>query len=202
MENRKVVPLSFYLNEDVVDISKSLLGKFLFTRIDGLLTGGMIVETESYLGVEDRASHAFNHRKTERTKTLYEKGGRAYVYLCYGMHNMFNVVTNKKDVPHAILIRALEPKFGIDIMMKRRGSKKIIDLCAGPGSLCKALLITKDQNNQSLNSETLWIEDRGIIIKEREIVKSERVGVDYAREWAKLPLRFRIKDNQWCSKAK
>lgn len=204
MENNLLVlPLSFYRTNDTVDIAKKLLGKYIFTKFDGILTGGMIVETESYLGIEDKGSHAFNGRFTSRTEPLYESGGIAYVYLCYGMHYMFNVVTNTKKVPHAVLIRAIEPTTGIELMLKRRGMKKISpSLTAGPGALCKALNITKEQNKQSLKSSTLWIEDRKIYFSENEIMKSQRVGISYAKEWALFPFRFRIKGNKWTSKAK
>src|SRR3954469_4711741 len=112
------LPLSFYLRKDVVKISKELLGKVLVTNWRGELTSGRIVETEAYEGEIDKASHAFKGR-TARTEVIFGEGGRAYVYLCYGIHQMFNIVTNRNDIPHAILIRAVEPIQGIDIMLKR-----------------------------------------------------------------------------------
>lgn len=192
----KIIPLSFYKKTDVIQIAKSLLGKFLFKRVDNTLCGGMIVETECYKGIIDKASHAYNRRYTKRTKTLYEPGGVAYVYMCYGIHHLFNIVTNKKNVPEAVLIRALEPFFGISTMQKKSKS-----LTSGPGALCAALNITKKQDNLPLLKE-IWLEDRGIFIKEDQIVQSPRVGVAYAQEDAFLPYRFRIKGNKWASKAK
>lgn len=184
------LPNSFYSHEDVVLIAEQLLGKFLFTKIDGNLTGGMIMETEAYKGVDDKASHAYKGKVTSRTAPLYENGGVSYVYLCYGMHHLLNVVTNKKDIPHAVLIRALYPTEGLDIMLTRKKTKS--KPASGPGSLCKSLGITKDHNNIDLTGNTLWIEDRNVFIKKEDIIKSPRVGIDYAQEHAKLPWRFRI----------
>jgi DNA-3-methyladenine glycosylase len=193
----------FYLREDVVLISKELLGKFLYTNTDGKLTGGMIVETEAYHAPEDKASHAFENKRTPRTENFYHQGGISYVYLCYGIHHLFNVVTNKKDRPHAILIRAIEPTEGIDTMLKRRGKTKLTpELTAGPGSLTMALGINSKHNGISLFGDTIWLEDKGISVKKNQIIASPRVGVDYAEEWAIKPWRFRIKNNPWTSKAK
>ena len=197
------LPKEFYLREDVIQISKELLGKFLFTKINGKITGGMIVETEAYMAPEDKASHAYNYRRTNRTETFYKDGGIAYVYLCYGIHNLFNIVTNFKDVPHAILIRAIEPREGIETMLKRRRkTKPTYDLTAGPGSLSLALGITVKHNGLDLAGDMIWVEERDILIPEKEIIKSPRVGVAYAEEYANKPWRFRIKDNPWTSKAK
>jgi DNA-3-methyladenine glycosylase len=187
------LPLSFYKEKNIIEIAKKLLGKFLFTYINGRLEGGMIVETESYGGIKDKACHAYNGRFTERTKTMYEEGGVSYIYLCYGMYNLFNVVTNKSGIPEAILIRALEP------LTK---NKKDLFIASGPGKLCKALNITRDLNNVKLNSSKLWIEDRKIEVEEKNIIKSKRVGIDYAEEDAFLPWRFRIRENKFTSKAK
>lgn len=197
-----MLPLSFYLDEDVVKIGKNLLGKYLFTNTDGHKTGGIIVETESYAGITDRASHAYNNRKTQRTQTMYEKGGIAYIYLCYGMHSLLNVVTNIERIPHAVLIRAIEPTTGIDIMLKRRKKTKLErSLTAGPGALTKALKIDQKHNGLLFTSKQLWIED-GKKILQKDIICSPRVGVEYAKEDAKLPFRFRIKHNKWTSLAK
>jgi DNA-3-methyladenine glycosylase len=197
------LPLSFYQQKDVSQVAKQLLGKFLFTKIDDELLGGMIVETEGYGGIHDKASHAFQNRYTERTKPLYENGGIAYVYLCYGMHYLLNVVTNKKDIPHAVLIRAIEPTHGIEAMLRRKNKTKLDKtLTSGPGALCKALGITLKHNRLKFTSSIMWIEDKKIDIKEENIVKSPRVGVAYAKEDALLPLRFRIENNKWTSPAK
>lgn len=198
------LPLSYYLQEDVVALSKDLLGKFLFTNInDQGVTGGMIVETEAYAGAIDKASHAHGNKKTNRTKVMYEEGGVAYVYLIYGMYNLFNIITNSGGIPHAILIRAIEPMVGIDIMLRRRKMESLKrNLTAGPGTLTRALGITREQNGISLLEDTIWLEDRGVHIKEKDIIASPRVGVAYAEEHAELPWRFRIKDSKWTSPAK
>ncbi len=195
-----IFPLTFYQDEDTVKIAKQLLGNYLFTNIDGNKTGGIIVETECYLGINDKASHAYNNRKTDRTKMMYEIGGTAYVYLCYGMHSLLNVVTNKKDIPHAVLIRAIEPTHGIETMVKRRNKPKLErSLTAGPGALTKALKIGQEHNGLLFNSPLLWIEESSNKILEKDILKSPRVGVEYAKEDAKLPYRFRIRNNNWTS---
>lgn len=179
-----MIPLSFYQSSDVVALGKSLLGKLILTRIDGELTGGYISETESYAGITDKACHAYNNRRTERTEVMYAKGGVAYVYLCYGMHHLLNVVTADFGTPHAILIRAIIPAVGIDIMKKRRNKEP---LSSGPGTLTKALGITRKQNGASLNSSEIWIEEG---VKVDSITAGPRIGVDYAGEDAFLPYRF------------
>ena len=197
------LPQDFYLREDVIKISKDLLGKYVFTNIDGRLTAGMIVETEAYMAPEDKASHAYNFRKTSRTEIFYKDGGLAYVYLCYGMHYLFNVITNTRETPHAVLIRAIEPLEGIEVMLERRGKAELnFGLTAGPGSLSKALGITALCNGLDLTGDQIWLEDKNKIILEENIIKSPRVGVAYAQEYASKPWRFRIKDNPWTSKAK
>ncbi|MBX9851465.1 MAG: DNA-3-methyladenine glycosylase [Cytophagaceae bacterium] len=197
------LPREFYLREDVIQISKDLLGKFLFTRINGKTTAGMIVETEAYMAPDDKASHAYGSRRTPRTEPFYKDGGISYVYLCYGIHYLFNIVTNYKNIPHAILIRAIEPKEGTETMLKRRRKTRVsYGLTAGPGSLSLALGITTKHNGLDLAGDMIWLEDKGIVIPEKEIIKSPRVGVAYAEEYAAKPWRFRIKDNPWTSKAK
>jgi len=185
-----------------VQIARELLGKFLITNInDEGITGGMIVETEAYLGAIDKASHAYGNRKTPRTSIMYDEGGIAYIYFIYGFHYLFNVITNYSQVPHAVLIRAIEPVEGTDLMLKRRGmDKPERKLTAGPGILCKALGITKEQNGISLLEDTIWIEDRGAYVPDEDIVAGPRVNVSYAAEDALLPYRFRVKDNKWTSK--
>lgn len=195
------LPESFYLGADVVAISKSLLGKYIFTCIDGLLTGGYIVETEAYNGVIDKASHAFGNRLTKRTQTMFEKGGVAYVYLCYGIHEMLNVVTAEEGNPKAILIRAIEPTEGIDIIKIRRGMESIKpNITAGPGSVAKALGIDRKLNGISLQSDTLWIEDRGLSFANDQVAAVPRIGVAYAGQDALLPYRFYVKGNVYVSK--
>lgn len=182
--------LEFYLNEDVVDAAKKLLGKVLVTQVEGVLTSGVICETEAYAGVNDRASHAFGGRRTERTETMYKQGGHAYVYLCYGIHELFNVVTHSENIPHAVLIRGIIPLDGTDVIKERRGgAKKQIGI--GPGNVSKCLAITRKLNGEDLvNSEHIWIEDRGIVVQENEIISGPRIGVDYAGEDANREYRF------------
>jgi DNA-3-methyladenine glycosylase len=201
---KKKLSRNFYTNQDVLAISKALLGKFLVTKLNAnTITAGMIVETEAYRGSEDKASHAYGNKRTTRTETMYMSGGHAYVYLCYGMHHLFNIVTAIKDLPHAVLIRAIEPIDGIDLMLKRRKLATLSPkLTAGPGSLTKALGITTLHDTVDLCGEKIWIEDRNIQIKASNIVPGPRVGVAYAQEHAQLPWRFKIKDNPWVSPAK
>ncbi len=198
------LPKSFYLNENVLEVSEKLLGKFLCTKIDGVLTSGIIVETEAYNGISDKASHAFGNRRTKRTEIMFGEGGVSYVYLCYGIYSLFNVVTNLKENPHAVLIRGIEPIDGIEKMLERRDKSKLeTNLTSGPGILSKALGINfREHNGLDLQKDEIWIESRGVEISKNEILKSPRVGVDYAEEDAKLPWRFRIKNNKWVSKAK
>ena len=162
----------------------------------------MITETEAYAGAIDKASHAYNNRRTARTETMYQPGGVAYVYLCYGVHHLFNVVTNVQDIPHAVLIRAIEPLEGIDVMLQRRGlHQPTHKLTAGPGSMSAALGINyKAHNGLPLNGAVLYIEDRHIVIGENQIVASPRIGVNYAGADALLPYRFTIAGNPWVSK--
>lgn len=193
----------YYQQEDVVFLAKDLLAKHIFTNIDGELCEAKIVETEAYKAPEDKASHAFNNRRTDRTAVFYEAGGISYVYLCYGIHYLFNIITNKADIPNAILIRAVEPVKGIEIMSRRR-NKKVTDysLTSGPGALSSALGINKRHNALDLTLSTIWIEDKGVFLSNEEIIASPRVGIAYAEEWAGKPWRFRIKNNPWTSRAK
>ena len=195
------LPQSLYLNSDVVSLSKQLLGKYLFTSINGLLTGGYIIETEAYNGVIDKASHAFGNRRTARTETMYKEGGIVYIYLCYGIHEMLNVVVSAEGEPRAILIRAIEPTTGIDIMLGRKNMETLKpNITAGPGSVAKALGIDRKLNGISLESNQLWIEDRGLAFTEDQIAAVPRIGVAYAQEDALLPYRFYIKGNKYVSK--
>ncbi len=197
------LPKSYYANEDVIGLSKDLLGKLLVTQINGVRTSGIIVETEAYKGPEDKACHAHLNRFTKRTQIMFAKGGFAYVYLCYGIHHLFNIVTGKEGVPHAILIRGIEPKEGVETMLLRRGMTKLqTRLTAGPGTLSKALGINKSHYGLDLTQNTIWIEDIGESIETENIIASPRVGIDYAEEHTLLPWRFRIKGNKWTSKAK
>lgn len=184
-----LLPLEFYLREDVVQISRDLLGKNLFTSINGVVTGGQIIETEAYRGPEDKASHAYKGRRTARTEVMFHKGGICYVYLCYGIHFLLNVVTNYENVPHAVLIRALKPTHGIDAMLMRRGKKTVNGtLTNGPGALAQALGIDASFNGVSFLGKSIWIEEGP---SPEKIESSPRIGIDYAEEDAALPWRFR-----------
>jgi DNA-3-methyladenine glycosylase len=190
----------FYQRPNVVKIARELLGKVLFTNIDGVVTGGMIVETEAY-SWKERGCHAFNNRKTDRNAVMFGKGGFSYVYLCYGMHHLFNVVTNKEGVADAILIRGLEPFAGFAEMRVRRGlSSHQNHLTSGPGKLAKAMGIDRTMNGKSLLDDEVWIEDIGRKIATRNILATPRIGIDYAGEDATLPWRFSVKNNPWVSK--
>ncbi|MBS1772342.1 MAG: DNA-3-methyladenine glycosylase [Bacteroidetes bacterium] len=198
-----ILPESFYTRKDVVKIAKELLGKVLVTNFDGVLTSGIIVETEAYAGVIDKASHAYGNRRTQRTEIMYSKGGVSYVYLCYGIHHLFNVVTNIQDIPHAILIRAIEPLEGIETMLQRRKKEKLTPvLTSGPGALSMALGIHTKQSGMSLSGDEIRIEDRGIKIAKKDIAEATRVGVDYAQDHALWPYRFYVRGNMFVSKPK
>jgi DNA-3-methyladenine glycosylase len=197
------LPDSFYGDKDVVLIARSLLGKVMVTCFDGVLTSGIITETEAYTGATDRASHAYANRRTTRTEVMYANGGVAYVYLCYGIHHLFNVVTNVTDVPHAVLIRAIQPLEGIETMLARRNKAALSPrLTAGPGALAMAMGIHTRHSGLSLSGDTIYIEDRGIIVPYTEIAAATRVGVAYAAEDALLPYRFYIMNNKYVSKGK
>lgn len=201
--NNRILPQAFYESEEVLTLSKALLGKILVTKINNVITSGMIVETEAYFGPEDKASHAYNNRRTSRTETMYLAGGVGYVYLCYGLHHLFNIVTAGPDVPHAILIRAVEPLLGLPEMLKRRRMTTLKpSLTAGPGALCQALAITKQHDACSLLTPPIWVEESDVKISAKDILASPRVGIDYAQEYKDLPWRFRLKNSQWTSKAK
>lgn len=183
---------SYYLNNDVVFIAKDLIGKYLYTCIGGkIITGGVIIETEAYEGITDRASHAYNNRKTKRTEVMFQSGGIAYVYLCYGMHALFNVVTNQKNIPHAILIRAIFPTDGYHLMQERANKTLITkEFANGPGKVAKILGISTNHSGIDLFHNTIWIEDKGIELNKNIIISTKRIGVDYAMEDALLPYRF------------
>lgn len=195
------LPASYYHSADVVTLSKDLIGKYLVTCIDGITTGGYIVETEAYNGAMDRASHAFGNRLTPRTKTMFMQGGVAYVYLCYGIHEMFNIVVAEEGVPHAILVRAINPTEGLEAMQVRRNMQVLKPtITMGPGSVAKALGISRTINAFDLTGGTIWIEDRGLSFPHDSIAAVPRVGVDYAGEDALLPYRFYVKGNPYVSK--
>ncbi|QOI98104.1 MAG: DNA-3-methyladenine glycosylase [Flammeovirgaceae bacterium] len=193
------LPESFYQRNNVVAIARELLGKHLVTRIGNQVTSGLIVETEAY-SWKERGCHAFNGRKTRRNEVMFYAGGHAYVYLCYGVHNLFNVVTNQAGVADAVLIRAIEPVGGISIMQQRRGPvANPFHLTSGPGKLTVSLGIDRTFNGKFLTGTEVWIEP-GENLSAKRIEASKRIGVDYAGKDAKLPWRFTIKGNAWVSK--
>ncbi|WEK36276.1 MAG: DNA-3-methyladenine glycosylase [Candidatus Pseudobacter hemicellulosilyticus] len=196
----KKLDQSFYNRADVVKIAKEMLGKILVSHFDGVLTAGRIVETEAYEGVTDRASHAWNGRRTNRTEIMYGAAGTAYVYLCYGIHQLFNVVTNRTDVPHAVLVRALEPLEGIDQMLLRTGKPRLDHtLTRGPGNVARALGIHTRHTGFDLQGDTLYLADDGFVLKKTQWLATPRIGVDYAGEHAAWPYRFIVKDNPYVS---
>jgi len=194
----KSLPASFYINEDVVRIAKGLLGKNLVTCIEGTITSGLIVETEAY-SYRERGCHAFNNNLTERNKIMYEAGGVAYVYLCYGIHSLLNVVTNRSGKAEAVLIRALQPTQGEEVMLRRMNASSLKRITSGPGKLTKAMGIDRKWNGVNLTKSDLWIEE-GIQVSKSEIGSASRIGIDYAGDDAKLPWRFYLKENEWVSK--
>ncbi len=194
---------SFYQRKNVLVIARELLGKILVTNFDGRVTAGMIVETEAYNGITDKASHAYNGRKTRRTEIMYKAGGVAYVYLCYGIHHLFNVVTNAEDVPHAVLIRAIEPLYGVNEMMAKCEKKQFDStLTKGPGNLSKALGISTECSGFDLCGDNIFIADIKKQFKKSDIITTARIGVKYAAEDALLPYRFFIKNNLFVSQSK
>jgi DNA-3-methyladenine glycosylase len=196
----KKLPLSFYKRGNVLTIAEELLGKIVVTKWNNIVTSGRIVECEAYDGIIDRASHAFGGRRTARNEIMYADAGNAYVYINYGIHHLFNVVTNKKDVPHAILIRALEPLQGVKEMLKRRGKKQMDHtLTKGPGNLSEALGIKIRHNGISLHSRQLFIAGDGFVPEKKLIGYSARIGVESSGEAAKYLYRFYIKGNPFVS---
>lgn len=186
----RVLQRSFYLRADVVRIARELLGKVLVTAFDEGFTCGIITETEAYAGVDDRASHAFGGRRTARTEVMHAQGGTSYIYLCYGMHHLFNVVTHERDVPHAVLIRAIVPLDGKELMRLRRNGRPL--RTDGPALVSQVLGIRTAHTNMDLIDGPIRIEDHGIVPKHDAILVGPRIGVDYAGDDAMLPYRFRI----------
>ena len=196
------LPIDFYEQDDVVRIARDLIGKFVFTRVAGQVTGGRITETEAYNGRNDKACHAFL-RRTKRTEVMYGPGGTAYIYLCYGIHEMLNIVTNREGLADAILVRAIEPLTGTDVMEERRGGPKGFKLTSGPGNVTKALAIDRSHLGASfVRSDEIWICEGPGGPAAMEIEVDRRVGVDYAEEDALLPWRFFVRDSKWISKPK
>lgn len=198
-----LIPLSFYQSNDVVHLARALIGKHIGVRSDGQYTESIIVETEAYRGPDDKACHAYNNKCTKRTQTMFLAGGCAYVYLCYGIHRLFNVVTGEEGRPHAVLIRAVEPVEGIEVMQTRRHINKYDPtLTAGPGRWTQAMGIELHHDSVRVCDENspIVIKDKGKIIKKSSILASPRVGIKYAEDWVDVPWRFRWTDSKWTSK--
>jgi DNA-3-methyladenine glycosylase len=196
----KKLNADFYLSKNVLRTAKELLGKIIVTNIDGICTSGRIVETEAYVAITDKASHSYGGKRTSRNEHMYAKGGVSYVFICYGMHHLFNVVTNEKDIPDAVLIRAVEPVKGVEDMLIRTG-KKAADytLTKGPGNVSKALGISKIHSGIPLKGNEIFIADDGFALSPRAIAVSKRIGIDGAGEDALLPYRFYVRGNKYVS---
>ncbi|MEI7663303.1 MAG: DNA-3-methyladenine glycosylase [Bacteroidota bacterium] len=196
-----LLPPSFFLRPDVVQVAKELIGKKIITVFDGKITSGIICETEAYAGVTDRASHAFGGRRTARTEVMYAGGGTAYVYLCYGIHSLFNIVTNVEGIPHAVLIRGIIPAEGTEIMLGRTATARLSKGAGtGPGKVSKLLGIHYSHSGLPLSNisgttepPAIWVENEGLAVGPGMITAGPRVGVDYAGADALLPYRFRFR---------
>ena len=196
----KKLPIEFYKRKNVVTIARELLGKLIITNIEGIKTSGRIVETEAYAGITDKASHAYAGKRTSRNKHMYGEAANAYVYICYGIHQMFNIVTNDKEIPDAILIRAVEPLEGIEDMLIRTGKKNADNtLTRGPGNVGKALGIFKMHSGINVTGETIFLASDDFKLDADMIGSSARIGVNYAGPDAFLPYRFFIKGNKFVS---
>ena len=194
------LPLNFYSRKDVVSIARELLGKIIVTHFDGKVTSGRIVEAEAYVALTDKASHSFAGRRTSRNEHMYAAPGTAYVYICYGMHHMFNIVTNEKEIPDAVLIRAIEPLQGIDIMLQRTGKIKAdYTLTKGPGNLGKALGIFKHHSGLHLLDDEIYLMNDEFVLEENQIGTGGRIGVASAGADALLPYRFYVRGNKYVS---
>jgi DNA-3-methyladenine glycosylase len=191
----------FYTRPSVLTVARDLLGTVLVAPApDGTRVSGIIVETEAYRGPEDRASHAYGGRRTRRTETMYARGGTAYVYFVYGMYHQFNVVTGVEGVPHAVLVRALEPVEGLERMRLRRPGRADPRLTSGPGALCLALGLDRSHDKADLLGDRVWLEERPARIAPSAIASGPRIGIDYAGAWAAKPWRFWVRDNPFVSR--
>jgi len=195
------LPRAFYTHSDVVTVARRLLGQLLVVPTRAGRVSGVIVETEAYQGPEDRASHAYGGRRTLRTETMYARGGTAYVYFVYGMYYQFNVVTGVAEVPHAVLVLAVEPVEGLALMRRRRGGGPLHGLTSGPGKLCIALGIDRRLDRADLLGDRIWLEARPPV-PERAVASGPRIGIDYAEAWVDRPWRFWLRDSPFASRAR
>jgi DNA-3-methyladenine glycosylase len=190
----------FYTRTDTLRVARELLGKRLVVPApSGRRVSGRIVEVEAYLGAEDRAAHSYGNRRTRRTETMYAVGGTVYVFFVYGMHHQFNVVTGPAGQPHALLVRAIEPEEGTELMQERRPARNVRELTSGPGKLCKALGIDRTFDGEDLTGTRVWIEDAGLNVSPGQVASGARIGVAYAGEDALKPWRFWLKGNEYVS---
>jgi len=200
MTGSRKLPREFYTRPNTLQVARELLGKLLVVAgEDSKRVSGIIVETEAYKGPLDKASHAYGHRRTSRTETMYGLGGTAYVYFVYGMYHQFNVVTGEAETPHAILVRGVEPVEGLEMMRMRRHIKTDRDLTNGPGKLCIAMNIDRTFDRADLLGERIWIEEYKKF-KPRHVASGPRVGISYAEDYVNKPWRFWIKDNLFVSR--
>ena len=196
----KKLPIQFYKRSDVILIAKELIGKIIVTNFNGLITSGRIVETEAYIGLTDRASHSYGGKRTARNEHMYATAGTAYIYICYGIHHLFNIVSNAKNIPDAVLIRAVEPLTGTDIMLARTGKPKLdSSLTKGPGNAAKALGILKNHSGINLLKDEIYIADDGFIIDQSLIGISKRIGIDSSGDAVLKPYRFYVRGNRFVS---
>lgn len=184
------IPKNFYLHDNVTHLAKGLLGKVLCSKIDGETVKAYISETEAYNGMIDKACHAYNGRRTPRTEIMFHNGGKAYIYLCYGIHHLFNVVTGPEGDPKAVLVRGIIPVYGIDVVENRLKKKVGIKAVSGPGNVSKAMGFHTKMTGELLSGDKIWIEEQNIVPKNEDVEVTTRIGVDYAGEDAKLPYRF------------
>lgn len=196
--------LDFYQRPDVLQIARELLGKHLYTNINGVITAGRVVETEAYRHEGDHSLALHLQRKRRQAQGLYQPGGHAYIYTVYDRHALFNLTTHDAAHPDAVLIRAVEPLVGIEEMLRRRGlGAPVRALTAGPGVLSQALGISPALSGTALNGDALWFEDHGEPVADADVLASARVGLAYAGpEAAGLPWRFRVRTSRWTSPAK
>lgn len=188
-----------FYNRDVLTVAEEILGKTLVHKTKEGVAKGKIVEVEAYNGLCDKAAHSYQNLRTERTKIQYGQGGYAYVYLIYGMHICMNIVTNRKNLPEVLLLRALEPVEGIDLMKKRRRTDNLKNLCSGPGKLSQAMGITRENYGEDLCGDNFYLEDAPVLAPE-EIRRTKRINIDYAEEAADFLWRFSVKGNPYVSR--
>lgn len=198
---------SFY-EEDTIKVAQKLLGNILVHRTNNTLLYSKIVEVEAYKGIIDKAAHSYGGKRTKRTEVMYGIPGISYVFLIYGMYNCFNIITESKDIPTAVLVRAAEPLNNFDIMSLNRfgkpyselSNRQKVNLTNGPGKLCMALNIDRSLNGEDLCKDNIYILENND--KDFDIESSKRIGIDYAEEAAEYKWRFYIKDNIYVSKTK